>query len=237
MADRRIARGGLHVRQGPLRRPAHEGPLDAAMLVAERDLEVKDLLAMTLEPEMPGLDHAGVDRAYRDLVDLGPLDPEEIKHPGRDLRVHRSAPGVVALAVRMMEADRLRPRMPPEPHAVLFGDLALEKVRLYDLGNDRLERRSVGDRAGDEQPPVRVVRDHGREGDAGGAPARRAEVGRDAPPLPPHAEEEPLAEPGGRKPRHVLQRQDARVSRRGRAPRRSRHEAPSRAFAAARTRS
>ena len=237
VADRRVARGGLHVRQGPLRRPAHEGPLDAAMLVAERDLEVKDLLAVALEPEVPGLDHAGVDRADRDLVDLVPFDPEEISHSGRDPGVRRPAPRVVALAIRMMEPHRLQPRMSLEPDAVLLGDLALEEVRLRDLGHDRLERRSVRRRARDEQAPVRVVREHGRERDVRDGLVRRAEVGRDAPPLVPHALDEPLAEPRGREPRHVLQGQDAGVSRRGRDLRRSRHEAPSRDFAASRTRS
>src|SRR5450830_1894440 len=107
MADRRIARDGFHVRQGPLRRPAHERPLDAAMLVTEGDLEVEDLLAVALEPEVPGLDHAGVDRADRDLVDLVSLDLEEIRHARRDRGVRRPAPGVVAGAIRMVEPYRL----------------------------------------------------------------------------------------------------------------------------------
>ncbi len=48
------------------------------MLVAERDLEVEDVLAVALEAEVPRLDDAGVDRADGDLVDLVALDAEEV---------------------------------------------------------------------------------------------------------------------------------------------------------------
>ena len=110
--------------------PPSEGPLDAAMLIAERDLEVKDLFAVALEPEVPGLDHAGVDRTDGHLVHLVPLDPEEIRHPGKDCGVVRPVPGVEARAIRVMEADRLQPRVPFEPDAVLLGDLPLEEMGL-----------------------------------------------------------------------------------------------------------
>ena len=63
----------------PLVRPADERPLDPAMLVAQRDLQVKDLLAVALEAEMPRLDDAGVNGTDRDLVDLLPFDPEKIR--------------------------------------------------------------------------------------------------------------------------------------------------------------
>ena len=54
VADRGVARHRLHQVDRPLVRAADQGPLDAAMLVAERDLQVKDLLAVALEAEMPG---------------------------------------------------------------------------------------------------------------------------------------------------------------------------------------
>ena len=78
MAYRGVARHMFHDMKSTFVRPAHEGGLDAAMLVAERDLEVKDLLAMALEAEMSGLDDAGVNRANRDLVDLFAFNPEEV---------------------------------------------------------------------------------------------------------------------------------------------------------------
>ena len=60
----------------PARRPAARST--PAMLVAERDLQVKDLLAVALEAEMSRLDDAGVNRADRDLVDLLAFNPEEV---------------------------------------------------------------------------------------------------------------------------------------------------------------
>ena len=173
VADRRVAGDRLHVRQRPLRRPPDERALDAAVLVSERDLEVEDLLAVALEPEVPGLDHAGVDRADRDLVHLVSLDPEEVRHARRDRGVRRPAPGVVARTIRVVVTHRLQPGMPLEPHAELLGDLALEEMRLRDLGDEGRERRSVAVRARDGKAPVRVVREHGDEGDTLGCrPAR-----------------------------------------------------------------
>ena len=51
---------------------------DSAMLIAQGDLQVEDMLAVTLEAEVPRLDHAGVNRPDRDLVDLVAFDAEEI---------------------------------------------------------------------------------------------------------------------------------------------------------------
>ena len=62
----------------PLVRAADERPLDAAVLIAERDLQVEDLLAVALEAEVPRLDDAGVDRADRHLVDLLAFDAVEV---------------------------------------------------------------------------------------------------------------------------------------------------------------
>jgi hypothetical protein len=129
--------------------------------------------------------------------------------------------------------------MPLEPDAVLLGDLALEEVRLRHLGHDRLERRSVGGRARDEETPVRVVREHGIERNTlDGLVARRLtvrpEVGRDAPPLVANASHDPLAKRRRLKPRNIPERERASVPR---TAGRARHEAPSNVVAAARTRS
>ena len=59
--------------------PPDQGPLDPAVLIAQRDLQVKDLLAVALEAEVPRLDDAGVNRTDRDLVDFFPFDPEKIR--------------------------------------------------------------------------------------------------------------------------------------------------------------
>src|SRR5690606_5876899 len=48
MTDRRVARGGFHMEDRCAMGSAGERLLDAAMLVAERDLEMKNLLARAL---------------------------------------------------------------------------------------------------------------------------------------------------------------------------------------------
>ena len=78
VADRGVAGHMFHDMKSTFVRPADERALDAAMLVAERDLQVEDLLAVALEAEMPRLDDAGVNGADGDLVDLFALDAEEI---------------------------------------------------------------------------------------------------------------------------------------------------------------
>ena len=107
--------------------------------------------------------------------------------------------------------------MPLERHAVLLGDLALEEMRLRDLGDEGLEGRSVAGRARDGKAPVRVVREHGDEGDASGRRAARrtggrAEVRHDTPSLVAHAVDEPAAKLGGLERGHVLQRDGAPVA-------------------------
>jgi hypothetical protein len=67
------------------------------VLIAERDLEVEDLLAVALEAEVAGLDDAGVDRADGDLVDLLAFHAEEVGHAGNRVAVRGTAPGVHSL--------------------------------------------------------------------------------------------------------------------------------------------
>ena len=76
----------------PLVRPADERSLDAAVLIAERDLQVEDLLAVALEAEVPRLDDAGVNRADRDLVDLLSLDAVEVRDADRPASRPASGP-------------------------------------------------------------------------------------------------------------------------------------------------
>jgi hypothetical protein len=67
----------LDQRRQRQRRALQQQGLDAAVLVAELDLQVVHLLAMAHEAEVPGLDHAGVDRADADLMHLLPAHHEE----------------------------------------------------------------------------------------------------------------------------------------------------------------
>ena len=121
VADRRVARQRSHVKDRARSRAADQRALDAAMLVAERDFEVEDLLAVALEPEMAGLDDARVDRADRDLMDLLAADLEKF--------------GDARAAAR--EPDRLQPRMTFRPDAPLLRDFALEQLRLRTFGRQR----------------------------------------------------------------------------------------------------
>ena len=91
VADRRVAGHRLHRVDRALVRPADQRPLDAAVLVAERDLQVEDLFAVALEAKMARLDDAGVDRADRHLVDLLALDAVEVRDA--DDRASRPASG------------------------------------------------------------------------------------------------------------------------------------------------
>ena len=93
-------------------RPADQRPLDAAMLIAERDFQVKHVLAVALKAKVSRLDHAGVDRADGDLVDLLAVDAEEVGHAGHDGGADGPRPGVVSRAVGGVEANRLEPGMP-----------------------------------------------------------------------------------------------------------------------------
>jgi len=78
--DRRVAGGGLDHVHRTLVRAGNERPLDAPVLIAEGDLEVEDALAVALEPEVSGLDDAGVHGADRHLVDFVAFDAEEVGH-------------------------------------------------------------------------------------------------------------------------------------------------------------
>ncbi len=77
--------------------PAAQRRFDAAVLVSERDFEMEDALAVTIEAKMPGLDDPGMHRANRDFVDFGPGNLKEIDLlDGRAAmrKAHRLEPGV-----------------------------------------------------------------------------------------------------------------------------------------------
>ena len=122
-----------------------------AVLVAERDLQVEDLFAVALEPEMPRLDDAGVDRADRDLVDLLALDAEEVGDADDRRFARLAGPTRRARTVRGVEPDRLEPGMSLGTDPVLLGDLPLEEVGLRAIGGQRREAVRVEGRPADPQ--------------------------------------------------------------------------------------
>jgi hypothetical protein len=126
--------------------------LDAAVLVAELDLEVDDALADAVEPERAGLDHAGVDRPDRDRVDLLAGDVVVGVGGHRD----RRAPGV---------AHRLEPRVVRDPDAVLLVELALEDVELREVAGERVVAVRRGDDGARGGERAAGVLEHGGDDD------------------------------------------------------------------------
>ncbi len=114
-------------------------PMVAAVLVAERDLEVEDLFPVALEAEVPGLDHAGVHGPDRYLVHLLSLHAVEVSHATLRVLARRPVP-CIAPAQGRVEADRLEPGVAFGLDAPLLGDLALEEVHLGTVRRHRRER-------------------------------------------------------------------------------------------------
>ena len=134
MAHRRITRQRFHVMNRPLVRPANKRPLHAAMLIAQRNFQMKHLLAVTLETEMAGLDDSRMDRADCDFVNLVAVDCEEIRDAGQRRLAGRR---VSRKTIGRMKTNRLQPRMTLRHHAPLFRDLAFKPVCLRALGRQR----------------------------------------------------------------------------------------------------
>src|SRR5437870_5670957 len=130
MAHRRVSGHRLHHVDGALGRSADERPLDAPVLVTERDLEVEDLFSVALEPEMSRLDDAGVDGADGHLMDLLPLDAI-VFHDAYDWSLAwLSVPGIVVRPVGSVKANRLEPGVALRTDPVLLGDFPLEEMDL-----------------------------------------------------------------------------------------------------------
>ena len=107
------------------------------MLVAKRDLQVEDLLAMTLEAKVPRLDDPRVYRPDRDLVDFIALDAVEVHDTGYRHPARVSAPRIMARSIRGVKTHRFQPRMSLGADAVLLGQLALEQMDLGTFGGQR----------------------------------------------------------------------------------------------------
>ncbi len=150
VTERRVAGERLHVVHGPGRRTADEVPLDAPVLVAERDLEVEHRLPVALEAKVARLDDPRVHGPDRHLVHLVALDPVVVHHsdhgrPGPRLDARGRA------TVRGMEPNGLQPRVPPRHAPVLLGNLALEQVHLRAIRRQRLEDVGLDPGPGEEQ--------------------------------------------------------------------------------------
>ena len=105
--------------------PTQEEILHAAVLEAELDLEVVDVLALAGEAEMAGLDDPGVNRADADFVHLVALHSEE------------SGGRLAGIDSGDAAADRLQPGMADRLEAELLVDFPLEQMEGRDVGRDR----------------------------------------------------------------------------------------------------
>src|SRR5581483_4907757 len=101
--------------------------LNSAMLIAERDLEMEHALAMTLKPEVSGLNDARMHGADRDLVNFLAAHREKVRYTGRRRLRGRAVP------IGSMKTNRLQPGMALRDDAPLLGDFALEPMRLRTL--------------------------------------------------------------------------------------------------------
>ena len=134
---------------GPGGRATDEVPLDAPVLVAERDLEVEHVLPVALKAKVARLDDPRVHGPDRHLVHLVALDAVVVHHPDHGHGRRRDARD--RLPVRGMEANGLQPRVPPRHAPVLLGNLALEQVHLRAVRRQRLEDVGLDPRPGKEQ--------------------------------------------------------------------------------------
>jgi len=102
--------------------PAEHGPFHAAMLIAQRNLQVMHRLAVALKAEVPRLDYACVYRPDSHFVNLFAVHVEEVG----------DADGFAA-----RKANWLEPRMPLRLDVALLGQLALEQVGRGAVGRQR----------------------------------------------------------------------------------------------------
>src|SRR5262245_9307806 len=87
VSDGAVARSAARERRTPLdARPRHQ-PFDALMHIAEPLFEPRHGLAIGGETEMPGLDDAGMDRAYGNLMEMFAFDRQEVVGQRADARL------------------------------------------------------------------------------------------------------------------------------------------------------
>ena len=144
----------------PLRQGLPDGgALEAAVLVEEAGVEMEDPLADDVEAEVPGLDHAGVDRPDRDLVGVvalhrhGPAGEIEVVVDERPQRlVPLEADAVEVERLPLVPAGR-RSEVDDRRHAAGLGRHAL------DVNAARRRRRAASARS----PPSTACRPANRQ--------------------------------------------------------------------------
>ena len=126
-----VSGGGFHEVNRPFVGTADQHFFNAAVLISKFDFKRIDIFAHTLKTEMPRFDHACVNRPHRDLMGGGAFHRKIIRDSGDRFA---GTPPYIRCAVHVfVETDRLEPGMPQRHDAGLFGNFALEPVKLRAL--------------------------------------------------------------------------------------------------------
>ncbi len=142
MAHGRVAGDPLGQLEASIEVPAFEEPLDALVDEPQARLHLQDGLADDREPEVPGFDQPGVDRAHRDLVDPRTLDLDERVGAGV-VHHRRRGTGVVAHRVPALGPVLVEDEAPQE--RVADGNDAEEVVELaFEAAGREGESRQRG---------------------------------------------------------------------------------------------
>ena len=82
MTDRRVAGRCFDIMNGALIGSANQRLLDAAVLIPQRNFQMKDMLAVALKTKMPRFNNSRMYRADRDLMGLRPFHLKKIRYRG-----------------------------------------------------------------------------------------------------------------------------------------------------------
>ena len=102
VADGARTAGARGIRDGGDERDIFGRAFEPAVLVEQANIEVQNAIADHVQAEVAGLDHAGMDRADRDLVGVRAVDGDS---PGREVAgvVGERAQGLVAVEAHAVQ--------------------------------------------------------------------------------------------------------------------------------------
>ena len=76
--------------------------LDTSMLIAQMYFQMEHMLAMALKAKASRFNHACMDRANRDFVNLGAFHSKVFRNTRQDFLSDSAIPGIVARSIRRM---------------------------------------------------------------------------------------------------------------------------------------
>ena len=149
-----VASGAFQQRQAACERAVEQHFFDTPVLVAQGDLKVHDVFAMTLKAKMTGLNDTRVHRANGNLMDFFTINPEE--RIGLGLVSRGSSKGSalgsgsgVGFGCIGDTTHALEPRMPHGLDVPLLKNFAFKKMGLRRCGrHGRVESQGLGAQGG-----------------------------------------------------------------------------------------